>query len=450
MNPMAQPNLHPDADRLNAFVEHALPEAERLGVVAHLAECAHCREVVFLARAAAGADTLASPVVEQKHRPGWFAAAMARWRIALIPAGALAAFSAALLWLQVHPVAMYKRAASPPSSAALPAAPPSVLKPKKEAASAAEVEARQDAPQAASAAAAKAAPTLPRANPKHNAFAASAILAAPPVSSPKPGAGADAAIGSIHLDARSAAMTQYAPALPPPRAVRPEQAQDLARSQSMQAPTAVAALPAPSAPGQSPTEHPSSQPHPASPAFSQAAPRAARGTEISAQQIHELAYTRIAGHVRLPSGQNTVSSAAVLNRMVALDAAGGLFRSEDGGTNWVPVPVVWSGKAVEVNAPSLQVSRNLFAVRTAPPAQNQERQAGPAPPNAALNASTDPAPPAPPPTDAGPTRAAAKIRTNSKGGPPVLLPLFHLVTDRHEVWVSSDGKEWRPRSIPPG
>ena len=80
MNSMAQPDFHPDADVLNAFVEHALPEAERLRVVAHMADCSHCREVVFLARAAAGGENLPSPALEREPRQGWFAAAMARWR----------------------------------------------------------------------------------------------------------------------------------------------------------------------------------------------------------------------------------------------------------------------------------------------------------------------------------------------------------------------------------
>jgi len=42
--------LHPDTDSLNAFVEGALAEHERLQCLAHLADCPRCREVVFLAR----------------------------------------------------------------------------------------------------------------------------------------------------------------------------------------------------------------------------------------------------------------------------------------------------------------------------------------------------------------------------------------------------------------
>jgi hypothetical protein len=40
---------HPDADVLTAFYEQALPETERVPVLAHLSHCADCREVVALA-----------------------------------------------------------------------------------------------------------------------------------------------------------------------------------------------------------------------------------------------------------------------------------------------------------------------------------------------------------------------------------------------------------------
>ncbi len=45
--------LHPDADVLNAFLEGVLPEHERAVCLTHLAECRQCREVVSLAEYAA-------------------------------------------------------------------------------------------------------------------------------------------------------------------------------------------------------------------------------------------------------------------------------------------------------------------------------------------------------------------------------------------------------------
>jgi Carboxypeptidase regulatory-like domain/Putative zinc-finger len=50
MSEHQHPGLHPDADSLNAFIEGVLPEHERLECMAHLADCARCREIVYLAQ----------------------------------------------------------------------------------------------------------------------------------------------------------------------------------------------------------------------------------------------------------------------------------------------------------------------------------------------------------------------------------------------------------------
>src|SRR5260370_40960901 len=42
------PQVHPEADMLAAFLEQALPAAERDQIVRHLADCAECREVAAL------------------------------------------------------------------------------------------------------------------------------------------------------------------------------------------------------------------------------------------------------------------------------------------------------------------------------------------------------------------------------------------------------------------
>ena len=45
-------DAHPSSDVLTAFVEHSLPSRESQRITDHLAKCADCREVVFLASAA--------------------------------------------------------------------------------------------------------------------------------------------------------------------------------------------------------------------------------------------------------------------------------------------------------------------------------------------------------------------------------------------------------------
>jgi hypothetical protein len=87
---------------------------------------------------------------------------------------------------------------------------------------------------------------------------------------------------------------------------------------------------------------------------------------------------KLARHIRLPGGQNAVSYAALLDRMLALDSAGALFLSHDAGQHWEIVAPQWSGKAISVLAPVPLV-------------------------------------------------------------PPML---FRLVNERHETWVSADGKVW--------
>jgi Carboxypeptidase regulatory-like domain/Putative zinc-finger len=48
MSELLQAGQHPDADQLNAFVEHSLPEHEQQQTLAHLAVCPACRQIVAL------------------------------------------------------------------------------------------------------------------------------------------------------------------------------------------------------------------------------------------------------------------------------------------------------------------------------------------------------------------------------------------------------------------
>jgi len=48
MSELLQAGQHPDADQLNAFVEHTLPEHEQQQTLAHLAVCPACRQIVAL------------------------------------------------------------------------------------------------------------------------------------------------------------------------------------------------------------------------------------------------------------------------------------------------------------------------------------------------------------------------------------------------------------------
>lgn len=81
MSERLHPGQHPDADQLSAFVEHALPDHERLETLAHLAECSDCRQIVFLAEQAHETET---PIPHSlSGRMGW----LRNWRY-LWPAAA--------------------------------------------------------------------------------------------------------------------------------------------------------------------------------------------------------------------------------------------------------------------------------------------------------------------------------------------------------------------------
>ncbi len=59
-------DAHLSADALTAFAEHSLPPRERQRVNDHLAQCADCREVIFLA-----SSTVEEPLGEEQE---WMAA----------------------------------------------------------------------------------------------------------------------------------------------------------------------------------------------------------------------------------------------------------------------------------------------------------------------------------------------------------------------------------------
>jgi len=57
----SQLDLHPDAESLSAFAEHQLPEHQRQPILAHLASCAQCRQILFLAQDAKEPEQPANP-----------------------------------------------------------------------------------------------------------------------------------------------------------------------------------------------------------------------------------------------------------------------------------------------------------------------------------------------------------------------------------------------------
>jgi len=176
MSEHLQTGMHPEPDSLNAFIEGVLPEHERLECLAHLADCARCREIVFAAQEPAAAE-------EPVREPWW-----KRW-LGPIPALTSAAVAAALL---VSVVAYRNNKPDP-----LPAPPAAV---------------RTEAPRRAQPQAIAKSTPAPQTHPARKTLVAPQPLAAPitPLVASPP-ANAPAAIGQTDL-----ALNKVPPATTPP------------------------------------------------------------------------------------------------------------------------------------------------------------------------------------------------------------------------------------------
>lgn len=91
MNQKPQPGSHPDADQLSIFAEGVGTAREREQMLAHLAECEECRDVVFLMQRPVETPSAAKDVSKE-----WI------WQRWLLPAGLAGAALAGLIALLVY------------------------------------------------------------------------------------------------------------------------------------------------------------------------------------------------------------------------------------------------------------------------------------------------------------------------------------------------------------
>ena len=415
MNPSIQSGTHPDTEILTAFAEHLLGNAEREEILAHMATCGRCREVVFLAQRAMDAEERAQVSAERtgakKASRGWFRG----WRWAWIPVAALAGFVGVA-------VVQHMRHAAPEQQMARNAQ-------------------QAEAIQGASAAKAANGPVIPQAPRRDEATLMSAdrqgaaTLKAKGSKEEEFGKALDEkkAVSALQkdeskqaVDAMSAsvgvaggaihgALTARAKSSPigGPMAQNQmqqqnnaaqqnalEQAQGGANETSNKA-SAQAARAALGRPGAM-TESVEVQPLQPAAAPSPAAP----APEVAAQQTEAIPVTgqsptveadKVAkskgAKVKLPSGLEALSVAASTEREIAIDTAGALYLSEDKGTHWQAVETQWSGRAVLVRTRSTGAD------------------------------------------SAGLLKAQAAQ--------------FELVNDRLQTWLSVDGKRWTAQ-VPPG
>jgi hypothetical protein len=456
MSANSQFDLHPDADSLNGFMEHALPDAERAQIVSHLASCSRCREIVYLAQDAAhGSAATRESSATASPRGGDIAAVLPNswfWRWKLAWATAAVAF-ASVVAVSIHvlnrPTVEQRQIATatpePATKISAPAAQMSTPAP---------------------AAARHVAPVGERAP-----FAVHGTSDFTQKMLSKPLGSASGAAGGIVASNHSSLKQAPAPAPAPAILIQPATSDSILQAYSGKAPKASAYRAVPSAPAATglhslqagpqgqvaqqaqapqqasvqsfdaqPSSQPSGQParQPAITNVSSATPAPALTTqtvEVNSEQVQlepetpktarltagslrsraKASLEKKAAPIKLPSGLPATSTAASRRIMLAVDAAGALFLSSDSGQNWEPVSRQWSGRAVRVRI-ILGGSDSSSAAASGAPARADSSSG-----------------------IAGIDRADADL-----AGPAANFH-FEIVNDGDSIWTSTDGKTWKPK-----
>jgi hypothetical protein len=401
MNPSVQSGMHPDAESLAAFAEQLLPEVEREQVLAHMATCSRCREVVFLAQQSAEepAAIRESGTIPTKPRGSWFKG----WQWAWVPVAAFAGF------IGVAVVQHFRHAESEtqmtaklsqadasrnaePGKAPV-ASPQSTVSPTAElqkTQKAKPSEVRDDALTRREKGGAKQFDEKKSVEGKDLSIGAAGTLIAVP-----PGASGGSVHGTMAAKAKSspsggpAALNQ----LQQQNLSQDNSAQEniLRQSQSVAVDAAnkpVLGSPAPATASEAVTMQAETKDSVTAAAPSPAPQGASlplTGQNYAALSAASPGKDKLQ-KITLPSGLGALSMASEVGRNVALDTAGAMFLSEDGGKHWQPIQTQWTGRAL--------------LVRTRPVG-----------------------------TQNGALRAPQTLR-------------FELVNDKLQTWISYDGKTW--------
>jgi hypothetical protein len=376
------PAVHPDADQLSAFVEHALPAHERNDVLAHLAACRDCRETVAMAlppaevfeRAAVAAA--AAPAAAVPAPPGrvivlprrrWFT----RWTV-LLPA----AVAVAALGLFVAYVSRTPSREMPEQAQNTGAQAPVQRSLQTPAAPAAAPPTEKQVQQSGSGVTSELGAPSEKKNPGANGLVLGAdrgteqsesrgdrmavAAPAPPPAPQAPVRSADQFTNQVNDDLKAHVLDRAASGeasgsaggmLPlggqQQQALQQQPAQQRVqpRESAGAAPNAVAQVPAQSA----------SLPASAPPAATQTvnvasanSPIETQSADMARESIAPMAIHGAIFHSPLPSRLSALSTAAFGSRVLAIDAHNAVFLSTDSGTHWKRVKWRWQGQAVTV------------------------------------------------------------------------------------------------------
>jgi len=405
MNTGGKHDFHPDAESLSAFAEQALSGRERSQVLAHLAVCGRCRQVVALAQEA-GLDADVRPAAAERPaiQPyAWWRS----WRFAWIPAAALAASVALAVFVHTrHVDQSAEMAKNERQQVTQPAATPASPAQQERAQAASPVAAPAPAKSQARSFKRTSEGTAPNRPPQESVVTA-AMPAEPSAmgrteatraeAEPASGATGQGSAGEGSAGERTTATYTPEPAVD---AWQERQEKAAAGSEQRRLYAARAAAPTSARGTDGGAAGGSSQQVTVS--VDQVAPQAQPAARFATQK-NPLAAGIYAGAMKaihLPSGLAAVSMAEAGHRTLAIDEAGTLFLSVDAGNHWETVTQQWTGRAVEVRAETK------------------------------YSASATPA-----------ARAPANS-SNDAGAAPSPASFFEILNDKNQAWLSTDGEIW--------
>ncbi len=402
INPTAQSGIHPDAESLSLFAEQLLPAPERDQILAHMATCVRCREVVFLAQHAASQDhptTVAdSAPAPTKQRTSWFNG----WQWAWIPAVAFAGFVGFAVvqhFRQQAPETQLSAKLAPSDnlrkeepSNALPVSPAPLAQSNeelKQLKKAKPSELRDDAAPASKDAERQFDEKKAADRRELAEGSADALIAV------SPGVSGGSAHGTLSARAKNsfggpAAANQLQQQNLPQQNVAQNTVQESQKASADASNKPAMANTAPASTSQTAIVEAdklekSAAPAPATSPQLSSIPLTGQNYEITSAKTAGLSKAKT---ITLPSRLAALSVASDAARSIALDTAGAMFLSEDAGKHWQPIHAQWTGRAL--------------LVRTLPAA----------------------------------TPAAAMQNSQSIR--------FELVNDKQQTWISYDGKTWTP------
>ena len=395
---------HPDAQMLSAFAEQALSAKERSEVLEHLAACGRCREIVALAREAAGAEIAPARPGVVRSRAWWRS-----WGLALAPLATVAATTVIAVYVHEREVersaevAMleHQRANEKPAM-------PSQAMPLPQVAPAPPAAPRSAPTRSQKTVRTAAARRTPIVEPDDTA-------AAPPpevtngLLSRREEPTETTGVERHRSNDEAFARTGVAPEGTPPtegagfdeeRMKHAEEAAEDRRQFAAKAPMS------------------SSDHGPGSDKAAGGAPGNNEPVDVSVLQL-EMHPAPAAGHLQLhgmrsivdiatgpysfhlPSGRPAVSIASADHRTLAVDEKGTMFLRDDSGGTWEKVKRQWTGRATVV--------------------RRQATESG------AIGAVPD---------------SETKETTPGSGGVSQPDTVFELVNDQSQVWISVDGRIW--------